>query len=204
MRLLSLSMNHGSQELPWLTGLWVAVASGLWLLMGPVPETLVFDRVAIANGEWWRLVTGHWVHSDGPHALWDIAALALIGGLLEGRGKRRLAIAASVGIVAVDACIWWWLPDLERYCGLSGMLNTLFIIALADLWQLYRHPVFPAAMLLLGGKLIAEMAAGQSVLVNPSWPGVPMAHVAGCLGGVVFWGIEQLGWPALRGDQRSV
>lgn len=204
MRPLSLSINRGSPELPWFTGLCVGVAGGLWLLLGPVPEALVFDRIAIADGEWWRLITGHWVHSDGQHALWDIAALALIGCLLEGRGKRRLALATSMGIVAVDACIWWCLPELERYCGLSGMLNTLLIIALADLWLLYRHPIFAAAILLLGGKLIAEMAAGQSVLIDPSWPGVPMAHVAGCLGGIVFWGIEQLVWPARRPDQRPV
>jgi hypothetical protein len=86
-----LALDRGGRQRPWLTALAVAVASGLWLSLGPVPEALVFDRSAIAAGEWWRLLSGHWVHSDDRHALWDIAALALVGSLVEGNGRGRLA-----------------------------------------------------------------------------------------------------------------
>lgn len=185
------SMPPGSPRLPWFTGLAVAMAVGLWLGLGPVPESLVFDRLAIAHGEWWRLATGHWVHCDGQHALWDIAALALVGSLVEGGGRRRMLLAAAVGIAAVDAAIWWCLPALERYCGLSGVLNTLFVLALADLWRRSRSPVVPLAALLLGGKLTAEIALGQSVLLDSLWPAVPGAHVAGCLAGLAVLGLER-------------
>lgn len=178
--------RRGSHALPWLTGLAAAIAAGLWLLLGPAPQALVFDRGAIADGELWRLVTGHLVHSDGRHALWDIGALVLIAYLMADQGWRREAIAAGAGMLAVNICLWWGLPELERYCGLSGVLNALVVVALADLWRRYRHPVFPAAGLLLVIKLAAEMAAGQSVFLNPAWPGVPLAHVAGCLGGLAF------------------
>jgi rhomboid family GlyGly-CTERM serine protease len=186
----SLSMDRDGRGLPWLTGLAAAAAAGLWLLLGPVPEALVFDRAAIAGGEIWRLVTGHLVHSDGRHALWDIGALALIGCLMEEKGPRRLALAAGAGILAVDAGLWWGLPGLERYCGLSGMLNALFVVALADLWRRHRHPVFPLAALILGAKLLAEAVAGQSLVLDTEWPAVPLAHVAGCLGGLAFLALE--------------
>jgi rhomboid family GlyGly-CTERM serine protease len=188
MRSPSLSMDRGGLGLPRFTGLAVAVAAGLWLLLGPVPEALVFDRAAIGGGEVWRLVTGHLVHSDGRHALWDIGALALIGCLME--NQRRLALVAGAGILAVDAGLWWGLPGLEQYCGLSGILNTLFIVALADLWRRHRHPVFPFAALALGIKLLAEAAAGQSLVLDTLWPAVPLAHVAGCLGGLAFLALE--------------
>lgn len=178
--------SRGSHALPWFTSLGAAIATGLWLLLGPAPTALVFDRTAIADGELWRLVTGHLVHSDGWHALWDIGALALIARLLAGQGWRREAIAAGASLLAVNVCLWWGLPELERYCGLSGVLNGLMVVALADLWRRYRHPAFPAAALLLALKLAAETATGQSVFLNPEWPGVPLAHVAGCLGGLAF------------------
>jgi rhomboid family GlyGly-CTERM serine protease len=182
----SLAESRGSLALPWFTSLGAAIAAGLWLLLGPTPEALVFDRTAIADGEVWRLITGHLVHSDSRHALWDIAALALLGCLMGGQGWRREAVAAGASLLAVNVCLWWGLPDLERYCGLSGVLNGLMVVALTELWRRQRHPLFPAAALLLALKLAVEMATGRSVLANLEWPGVPLAHVAGCLGGLAF------------------
>lgn len=182
----ALSPSRGVPGAPWLTGLLVAAAAGLWFALGPAPEALVYDRAAIAGGEVWRLVTGHLVHCDSRHALWDIAALALIGWLMESQGRRPMALAAGAGILAVDAGLWWAMPELERYCGLSGMLNALFVVALAELWRLHRHPAFPVAGLLLGVKLAIETTSGQTVLLDTLWPGVPLAHVAGCLGGLLI------------------
>lgn len=187
---------------PWLTGLAVLLTAGLWLLLGPAPPALVYDRAAVTQGEWWRLVTGHLVHSDGEHALWDITALALIGGIMERRGRRRLALAALAGMASVGACLWWWLQELERYCGLSGMLNTLFIIALKDLWEEHRHPIIPLVALGLAIKLATESMGGHSLFVHTLWPSVPEVHVAGCVGGLIFLGVHRLialwGWPIHR------
>lgn len=189
------AMSPGAFRLPWLTGLLVLLATGLWLLLGPAPEALVYHRAALAQGEWWRgewwrWITGHLVHSDGAHALWDIAALALIGPIVERQGRLRLALATGAGIIAVGLGLGWFLPQLERYCGLSGVLNTLFVVALADLWRIRRHPVVSLVALGLAAKLALETLAGQSLFVQTQWPSVPQAHVAGCLGGLAFLGVE--------------
>lgn len=168
------------------------LTAGLWLLLGPAPPALVYDRVAIAQGEWWRLVTGHLVHSDAEHALWDIIALALIGWVMESQGRDRVLLAALAGMLAVNMGLWWWLPELERYCGLSGMLNTLFVIALNDLWAEHRHPLIPLVAVGLAIKLATESMARQSLFVHTLWPSVPEVHVAGCLGGLAFLGLERL------------
>lgn len=184
--------NQGAHRLPWLTGLLVMLTTGLWLLFGPAPTDLVFDRAAAARGEGWRWLTGHLVHSDAGHALWDIAALAVIGRVLEPQGRLRMMLATLAGILAVDLGLVWLLPGLERYCGLSGMLNTLFVVALAGLWRQHRHPFIPLVALGLLIKLTTENLAGQSLVVHTLWPSVPLAHVAGCLGGLVFLGVEGL------------
>lgn len=186
-------MNRNTPSLPWLTGLAILVTAGLWLILGPAPPALVYDRTAIAQGEWWRLLTGHLVHSDGDHALWDIAALALIGWVMERQGSRRLALASAAGMTAVSAGVWWWLPELERYCGLSGMLNTLFVITLKDLWVKHRHPVIPLVAVGLTFKLAAESLARQSLFVHAPWPSVPEVHVAGILGGLLWLVAAEMG-----------
>lgn len=188
---------HGGPALPWLTASWVALAAGLWALAGPAPQALVFDRAAIAQGEAWRWITGHLVHSDAQHALWDIAALALIGYLLEGFGRGRMVVASAIGLVAVNLCLIGALPDLDRYCGLSGILNTLFVVALGTLWRRYRHPAVAVAALGLGVKLALEISTAQSLLLQMQWPSVPLTHLAGALGGLVFVALES-GWVGRR------
>jgi len=72
---------RGGPTPPWRTLFLTGLALALYLLAGPAPEAWVYDRMAIADGELWRLMTGHLVHADGSHALWDIAALALLGAI---------------------------------------------------------------------------------------------------------------------------
>lgn len=184
MTALSRISGQGCATLPWLSAVMAMLAAGLWAALGPAAPELVFDRSAIAAGEIWRLVTGHLVHGDARHAMWDIGALAIIGCAMEERGRRRILAAAAAGIVVVDAWLWWFLPELERYCGLSGMLNALFVVALADLWQACRHPAVPLVALLLLAKLAAEISSGVSLVVTTAWPSLPEAHLAGCLGGL--------------------
>ncbi|MCU7812765.1 MAG: hypothetical protein KZQ77_16290, partial [Candidatus Thiodiazotropha sp. (ex Notomyrtea botanica)] len=77
--------SRGGLLLPWRTLLLTTLALTGYLILGAAPEIWVFDRAAIGKGEVWRLVTGHWVHSDFEHALWDISALGLLGVLFEKR-----------------------------------------------------------------------------------------------------------------------
>lgn len=179
-------ISQGSKSLPWLTASGVAIATLLWLVFGAAPESLVFDRDAIAAGEIWRLVTGHWVHSDAGHALWDIGALAIIGWLLEPQGRWRMIAVALAGMLAVDVCLWWFMPALDRYCGLSGLLNAMFIVAIVDLWRAYRHPVYVLAGLIWSVKLAREATLGISLVVSTAWPTVPQSHLAGGLGGIAL------------------
>lgn len=186
---------------PWLTLGLAAVAAGLWWGLGAVPDYLVFDRSAIIAGEIWRLVTGHFVHSDGGHAAWNIGALLLIGLTMERFGRWRMIAAVVGGIVAVDAGLWWAMTDLQRYCGLSGMLNALLVVAVVEGWRRFRHPLFAATAGIYVAKLVVEAFADQGLLVQTAWPSVPMTHVAGFIGGALL-AIAQLRIPIVRPGRR--
>lgn len=177
--------NHGSFSLPWRTLLLTSLALAGYLLPGAAPETLVFDRSAIAQGELWRLVTGHWVHSDLNHALWDIAALTLLGTLFETRLRGYLLPALIIGTIGVDIWLWWGNPALDYYCGLSGILNSLLAIGLIQLWKDVRHPLVWLTGLGSFGKIIFEIYNGQAILTQTAWPSVPDVHAVGFLSGLL-------------------
>ena len=171
--------RHGRSILPWRTLLLTVIATSAYLALGPVPDQWIFDRVAIAEGEWWRLLTAHWVHGDASHAGWDIGALLLLGILFESKLQGRLLLALLAATVAVDAWLWWGEPALIFYCGLSGILNGLMILGLLQLWRDLRHPVILLIASGAGLKILVEMQLGQAVLTQTAWPSLPRAHAAG-------------------------
>ena len=183
---------HGGIALPWCTLLLGAAAQAAYLILGPAPEAWVFDRFAIAGGEWWRLITGHWVHSDAAHAGWDIAALLLLGILFEQRLGWRLPLALLAGTAGVDAWLWWGEPSLSIYCGLSGILNSLLIVGLLHLWCDFHHPMVLVTVVGAALKIILEIYIGQALLTQTAWPSVPTAHAAGFLCGLIMaWRIKK-------------
>jgi len=178
--------RHGSFSLPWRTLLLTAIAICAYLTLGPAPDGWVFERTAIAGGEWWRLLTGHWVHSDPQHALWDIAALLVFGLLFEPRLGWRLPLALLLATAGVDAWLWWGQPDLQRYCGLSGILNGLLAAGLYRMWRDVHHPVvlLTAAAAVL--KILIEARAGEALFTHTAWASTPLAHAAGFLSGMAL------------------
>jgi rhomboid family GlyGly-CTERM serine protease len=186
---LQTGTRHGGITLPWRSILLGAGAVVAYLVLGAAPEAWVFDRVAIAQGEWWRLVTAHWVHSDLAHAGWDIAALLLLGAVFEVRLQWRLPLALLIGTVGVDAWLWWGDPTLFYYCGLSGILNSLLSVGLLQHWRDLRHPLILLTGVGAAVKILVEINAGQALLTQTAWPSVPTVHAAGFLCGLVLgWG----------------
>ena len=52
-------------------------------------DTFRYDRLQIENGEYWRLVSGHFVHLGTTHLLLNMAGLVLVW-LLVGRYYTRI------------------------------------------------------------------------------------------------------------------
>lgn len=172
-------------NLPWRTLLLTALALAGYLVLGAAPAAWVFDRTAVAEGEFWRLITGHWMHSDPMHGFWDIGALAFLGSMLEQRLQGKLVLALLIGNLGVNLWLWWGEPELRYYCGLSGILNTLLAVGLVNLWYDLRHPL----VLLIGlgavAKIVLEISTGQALLTETTWASVPETHAAGFLSGLL-------------------
>jgi rhomboid family GlyGly-CTERM serine protease len=174
------------QNLPWLTIALVGSVAALYAALGPAPEAWVYDRAAVAGGEWWRLLSAHWLHGDDGHLGWNLAALALLGAIVERHSRGLLLAGLLSGSLGVDAMLWFDSHGLTHYCGLSGVLNALLPLALAKFWRPDRR----GAVLLVGGlslgKILFEMASGNALFTATSWVSVPKAHLAGWLAGLLL------------------
>ena len=179
--------SHGNRRLPWLTLGLAGLIAALFLAAGPLPEALLYDRAAIGRAEIWRLATGHLIHSDFDHLGWNLAALMILGGLVEttpGLGRAGLLLALSIGTVAVTATLWWAMPELDRYCGLSGVLNAVYVVLLAGEWRRSGSPILLILLAAGAAKIGVETVAGGALFTDPFWPSVPAAHLAGYLAGL--------------------
>jgi len=183
---------------PWLGGgkraaglvvPWVTMAVTFFaVLLSLMPNALMlfcFDIVAIEQGEWWRLISGHLVHSSFDHLWWDALAFFCIGCYLEVKSPKRLLIALLAGFVAVNGLLLSPWSSLLYYCGLSGVLFAPLTLALWRHWQGNKGLLGVAPMLICVAKVIWECSQQSTLLVASGWPAYPQAHLAGIVGGLI-------------------
>lgn len=110
--------------------------------------SLEYNRLAIEAGQLWRLLTGHFLHSNLYHLLMNLCGLFVIM-LLHAPLKQRLAFAWQVLILslATSLCLWFFAKDLTLYVGLSGLLHAILCFgAVLDIRQGFRSGI----LILLG------------------------------------------------------
>lgn len=170
-------------KFPILTAVISVVIVTLYIVFGANPETLVWQR---GSHDMWRWVSGHFVHISGTHLIWNLCAFIILGSIIEQHRKHELLIGLIIGAVVINVYLATGY-DLPAYAGLSGVLNSLLVIALYRLCDshIYRN----AAILTLVGsmlKIIVEINSGTSLVSHLAWPPVPQAHLLGWLAGITL------------------
>ena len=173
----------------------IGLAIALLALHALAPgDALEYQRGALARQPW-RLLTGHLVHLNWPHALVNAAALWIVARLYApDLSATRQAIALAASALAISAALAWLHPDIEWYRGLSGALHGLFFAG-AVTWLLAERPrrlgrLWMPALLFVGGwvKVVFEQPSGGG-LPHADWLGaavVPQAHLAGAACGTAL------------------
>ena len=176
-----------SRRLPLLTFTLSLAALAFWAIPGAA-TAFQYDRAALAAGQLWRFVTGHWAHWGGDHLTWDLLVFAVFGALVERRSRRTFAIVVAGSALAIAAALWFAAPQFQSYRGLSGIDSALFTAfftqLLRDAWR--GRSVLPGivpALALAGfvGKSAYELATGATLFVaaTPAFTAVPLAHLVG-------------------------
>jgi rhomboid family GlyGly-CTERM serine protease len=193
---------------PWATLLLSAVAVGVHLAPAAA-ACLQYDRAALAGGEPWRLLTGHWVHWSAEHLAWDVLVLAAAGAALESAfGRRALVLTVLLSALAISAAVWLLHPELALYRGLSGVDCALVVAASVCHLRtaLERGDRGLAALLavvlaLWGAKVSYEALTGRTLFVAAGGAFVPvfLAHLVGGACGLVT-SLARPTWPRVLRD----
>lgn len=177
---------------PWAF-LAVSVAVLVIQLVPAWRDALLYDRGALARGEWWRIWTGHLVHFGWPHFVADAGLLFILGWLLEARHPWFSYIALVVMPAFISAVLWWGEPAMLRYGGLSAVnLGLLLYLALQGWQRNWTDWFWPAVLAIYVGEVIFEIVQGGrgGGMIRFDDPGIMVAtgaHLASAAYALAAW-----------------
>lgn len=167
--------------------LGLIIATSVLCALGGEPARLAlrYERAAIAAGEWYRLVTGHFVHGSWVHLLMNVAGLGLIAGLFpRDYSVRQWLMIGAASLAVIDAGFVLFEPQLQWYVGLSGMLHGALAAGAVSWWARESRPLAAALSLILVVKLGWEQWRGALPL-SGDMPVIVDAHLYGAVGGLI-------------------
>lgn len=174
-----------------------ALAVCVIFLVPGLTRGLEYTRTSVGGGELWRMFTCHWTHWTVEHLVWDLAAFVLLLSACLRVNVRQTLLMLAAAIIAIPAGVWFFLPQMMHYRGLSGIDIALFSFLIIHTLK-SRKPGSSRIELILVYGLIAgfllkmsfELITGQTVFVSSMGKnviGVPLAHligaITGCLAG---------------------
>ncbi len=182
---------------PWLTALLTCFA-----VLAGSSRALELDREAVWLGEWWRVLSGHFVHYGSAHAVGDIVAFFGWGLVIEAVSRRLFAATVFVSCFVVGLCVLVLAPHVNHYAGLSAIDVSLATVLLCVLWRSKRVAELPYSRALIGVfaaghvfKTVYEFAVGSAILAPDLGPGVKLlaeAHLFGAASGLLVYTMHEL------------
>jgi rhomboid family GlyGly-CTERM serine protease len=151
-------------------------------------ESLRYDRVAVLNGEIWRIFTGVVVHLSAAHFVLNlISALALVVvARRAGISKARIA-AMTLALITLHGAILLLFTRTEWVAGFSGILHGAIVWAGLET---IRRGRLAGAGVLLG--IALKLAAEQAGVAMSAWtfPIAVDSHLAGAIAGGMVWALR--------------
>ena len=148
---------------------------------------LRYERESVLLGEYWRLLSAHFVHLSWAHLFLNLVGL-LLGWLIFGEDypvRRWGGVFLGSGL-AIGFGFLLFDPHLHWYVGLSGVLHGMLAAGLVR-WLVSgtREAWWLAA--LLAAKLVWEQIVGPLPFTEAAagGPVIEQSHLYGAIGGLV-------------------
>ncbi len=173
----------------WMAPLFLMALLLLTQLLGDSGrEWFRYDRGLIAAGEWWRLLTGSFVHLGWWHLFLNEMGLAVLVLLCPqplslAVWARRLFLLS----VCMSLGLYFFVPRLGFYVGMSGVIHGLFLLGLVP-QVLKKDLIALGCLLYLFGKLAWEIYSGAPVSDETALGGnvVLESHLFGTLAALAY------------------
>ena len=184
-----ISAVQSSREvwLPPLLLMLLALALGLG--GEPVRIALRYDSVAIGAGQWWRLLTGNYVHLGWWHLFLNelgvIVLVLLCPDKLSWAVWLRRLLLLSLGM---SLGLFFFVPGVRWYVGLSGVMHGLFVLGLGRQVVVEKDLIAGGCLAYLIGKIAWEMFSGVPVSDEAAIGGSVLveSHLYGTLSAVLY------------------
>jgi rhomboid family GlyGly-CTERM serine protease len=171
-----------------LTPITLALLSLLFALIGDsATELLRYQSDVFQSGEVWRLISGNLVHLGWSHMILNVLGLGLIWGLFWNTFETRIwPLITLISALAVTLGLYWLIPNVVWYVGLSGLLHGLFVAgAVGGIRRGDRREAILLVAII--GKLLWEQIYGPLPGTSDmaGGPVIVESHLFGAIGGAV-------------------
>ncbi len=163
------------------------IAAAIQLFPQSLQHIVRYDRVGIAEGEFWRIITGHLAHLGWNHLAMNVAGLWLVTYVFAPLGKPWLWVTGVFATALLtSAGLYFFYPQLSFYVGLSGVLLGIVVIGALQ-WIQEGDWMGFLVLVIVAGKIGWEQIFGALPLSQQmaGGPVVVDAHLCGTLGGLV-------------------
>lgn len=151
-------------------------------------QFLRYQRDAIAEGEIWRILSGHFCHLGSTHLLLNLLGLGLVVMLFINVLKMSNMLMLLLGsMLGCSAGLWFLTPHVSSYVGLSAALHGLMVGAALLDWGRHR---LTNTLLLIG--VLAKVLWENSIYYTDSTSQLiggqvlVQSHLFGAIAGAVI------------------
>lgn len=145
-----------------------------------------YEKTMVNTGEWWRILTGHFIHLSWTHLTLNLVGLWCLGLIFYQIGNSVL-LFTSVLLLSIGTSFGLMLfsPDVAWYVGLSGVLHGLLLMGAIVEYRIKRWPSIVLLTVILAKLLweqfyadahVMELTIGGKVIYD--------AHLYGAITGV--------------------
>lgn len=151
-------------------------------------EYLHFQRDLFINGEYWRGLTGHFLHTNINHLLLNISGVALLWALHGEFYNRINYIFVFIFCAGTTTFgVYVFSPEIMRYVGLSGVLHGLFIWgAVKDIQNKDKTGYLLITAIILKVAYEQFMGPSEDIAKLISATVAIDAHLWGMIGGIII------------------
>jgi rhomboid family GlyGly-CTERM serine protease len=180
--------------------------TGLLAFLGPwLNPLLAWNRYDIEDFQWWRLFTGHLMHTNLWHACINLSVLSAAAAIFGKAYKPQSWLLIFLILSLTNSiALFLFTPWLANYVGLSGVLYG--ILAVGFLSTFYKSPVLNAVVLIcITAKIIYEQMPGFDVnylRTQIEAAVIVDAHLYGLITGIVIY-TAMLAWKSLSLERKQ-